>query len=500
MNIQSAFRFIFCLLVCPALLFSCGNGEVDYDPGISDDYSHLTDIQHYRQWGVYNVHDPSCIKADDGYYYLYSTDAIYWPPGAVRESDTIQTGFVQVRRSPDLVNWEFVGWAFEKIPEAAMKHIRVASGGREPHNLWAPYIQKHKDEYRLYYSASLFGANTSFIGLAVSESPLGPWRQAGGVVKTFETDPVNAIDPSVVTDAETGRQWMHYGSYFGGMYVLELDPETGLALHEGDLGHCVARRAEGDIRIIEAPEVIYNPELEQYFLFVSYDPLFSHYNIRVGRSDFPEGPFHDYFGRDMMEEENNVPVITYPYRFSGHPGWAGVGHNAVILDDGRYFLFHQGRLAPGNHMMVLHVREVFWTENGWPVVSPQRYAGVPQTPVSREELIGPWEEIRLAEVKDTVSLWQGQIPPGGWHYDTLQFNNSAKIALNADGFIEGRDGLQWAMEGDRLYLTREEGKQAEELIVFRGWDWELGRETVLYSGLGINGFGIWGKRVEEARP
>src|SRR5690606_22683922 len=196
------------------------------------------------------------------------------------------------------------------------------------------------------------------------------------VVKTFKGDPVNAIDPSIVVDPETGKHWMHYGSYFGGLYVVELNPETGLAMNEGDLGKVVARRAEGKNRISEAPEVIYNPDNKKYYLLVSYDPLFSHYNVRVGRSDSPDGPFLDMFGKDLADTTNNLPVLTYAYKFDGHPGWAGVGHCAVLNDDGKFFMLHQGRLAPENLMMVLHVREMFWNEDGWPVVSPERYAGV----------------------------------------------------------------------------------------------------------------------------
>ena len=58
--------------------------------------------------------------------------------------------------------------------------------------------------YRLYYCVSAFGRNTSYIGMAESDSPEGPWIQKGCVVKTGEGDAMNAIDPSVVEDPETG--------------------------------------------------------------------------------------------------------------------------------------------------------------------------------------------------------------------------------------------------------------------------------------------------------
>ena len=77
--------------------------------------------------------------------------------------------------------------------------------------------------YRLYYCVSAFGRNTSYIGMAESDSPEGPWIQKGCVVKTGEGDAMNAIDPSVVEDPETGKWWMHYGSYFGGLYLTFLE-------------------------------------------------------------------------------------------------------------------------------------------------------------------------------------------------------------------------------------------------------------------------------------
>ena len=260
----------------------------------------------------------------------------------------------------------------------------------------------------------------------------------------------------------------------------------------------VARRAEGKDKIIEAPEVVYNPATKQYYLFVSYEPLFTHYNVRVGRSDKPEGPYLDMFGNDLADTTNNFPVLTYAYKFNGHPGWAGVAHCAVLNDNGKFYMFHQGRLAPDNLMMNLHVREIFWTEDGWPVVSPQRYAGVPEKPVGKEQVPGEWEFMHLAEVNDTVTLWQGQIPPGGWHYSDAMFNNSMKISLSEDGKIDGDAAFDsWEMQGSKIFLLNGSGSEKAELIATNGWDWENKRETILFTGIAKNGFAIWGKKITE---
>ena len=92
---------------------------------------------------------------------------------------------------------------------------------------------------------------------------------------------------------------------------------------------------------------MYQPELGKYYLFTSYDPLMTTYNVRVAYSDSPEGPFVDFYGEDIKDTTNNVPILTAPYRFENHPGWAGTAHCGLIdAGDGRYFMVHQGRLCP----------------------------------------------------------------------------------------------------------------------------------------------------------
>ena len=71
------------------------------------------------------------------------------------------------------------------------------------------------------------------------------------------------------------------------------------------------------------------------------------YNVRVGRSDKAEGPFVDFSGVELKDTTNNFPILTAPYRFHNHPGWAGTAHCSVFTsDEGQYFMAHQGRLSP----------------------------------------------------------------------------------------------------------------------------------------------------------
>lgn len=454
-----------------------------------DDYSEITPLSFKDQWGTANVHDPSILKTDS-FYYVYSTDAYYKKQGVKFNDTGEKMGNIPIRRSKDLVNWEFVGWALDSIPQPAVNHVHANTGNKGADNMWAPFIYRHQDTYRIYYSVSSFGSQASYIGLAEAQTPEGPFTDKGAVVKTDTSSIMNAIDASVIKDKKTGKVWMHYGSYFGGLHVMELDEETGFAKTPGDQGKLVATRANKETRVIEAPEIIYNPEFDKYYLFVSYDPLFTFYNVRVGRADTPEGPFYDYFGNNMAESTNNFPMLTHSYMFENHPGWSGNGHCGVLNDGGKFFMLHQGRLAPDNLMMQMHVREMKWLSSGWPVVSPERFAGLKKVDVKQEDIPGTWEIIHLKDLVDQTDLWQGQIPPGGWTYDKSVFNVSKRIELTKNGIINNGKFNQWKIDGDIMKIDN------SECALFYGWDWENEKETILFSGIMDNGTAVWGKKVE----
>ncbi len=461
-----------------------------------DDYRDISGMEQYKSWGTYNVHDPSCKKFGDTYY-MYSTDAIYRENREEAVAKNVPIGYIQVRTSKDLVHWNFEGWAFPEIPAEAKQWVLDHANGQGATNIWAPYILKSGNKYRLYYCVSAFGRQTSYIGLAESNSPLGPWEQKGDVVKTNVGDPMNAIDPSIVTDPNNGKMWMLYGSYFGGLYAVELNSQTGKTMTPDDQGHSIARRANMKKDNIEAPEIIYNPTLKKYFLFMSYDPLMTTYNVRVGRSDKPEGPFLDYFGNDLRDTINHFPILTHPYRFDNHPGWAGTGHCAVFQNEkGDFFMAHQSRLSPENHLMVLHVREIKWTADGWPVVSPERFAGSVQKPISQKRLAGNWEIIRVYESKHERKLEAGQILWGENLLQPGEADVSVKVNLNPNGKIGGKLSGKWSFTSSKNLTLTVGNETLSDLIVFTGHDWENQTETLIFTGMDKKGRSVWGKKVK----
>ena len=340
------------------LILSCVNAEQTPKTDLTtnptnDGYIEIATLANRHLWQTANVHDPCCIKVADTFY-VYHTDAYYRSRETkFRDDTTVNMGYIPVRKSTDLIHWQFAGWAFDSIPPEAVKHVQSHSDKRGARNIWAPFVKQHNGQFRMYYSVSRFGRKASYIGLATSDSPNGPWQQQGCVVKTTNQSVMNAIDATIIDDVNSGKQWMIYGSYFGGLYALELNTATGLPLKQGEKGQVVAQRIPGGSNVIEAPEVIYNADTKYYYMFISYDPLFTFYNIRVGRAKSPEGPYVDFFGKTLTDTTENYPVLTHSYQFENHVGWSGNGHCGIVESDSNFYMLHQGRLAPDNRQIVM---------------------------------------------------------------------------------------------------------------------------------------------------
>ncbi len=177
-------------------------------------------------------------------------------------------------------------------------------------------------------------------------------------------------------------------------------------------------------------------------------------------------------------------MIIAPYQFNGHAGWQGVSHCAVFENNGQFYISHQGR--PGNDasFMILHSRKLYWTKDGWPVASPERYAGEFTTAITSNDLVGDWEQIILGY----------KIVPG---YDKEQnqpdFQYAINLTLNASGAINGDAANKWTYIAPWLELKWSNGF-TDQVYVDRGRDWENKKETIIFTGLNNKGTSIWGKK------
>ncbi|HRI19655.1 MAG TPA: arabinan endo-1,5-alpha-L-arabinosidase [Panacibacter sp.] len=445
---------------------------------ITDTYDAVAAFSNYSKWGPYNVHDPSIKKFGD-WYYCYSTDVGY--------GTTVPAG-IQIRKSKDLVEWTFVGWVFYSLP-AKGKAFIASQGSTAFDALWAPYVMKVGSEYRLYYSLSSPAPRLSVIGLATAANPEGPWTEKDLTVTSLANSSVqtNAIDPTVLTTT-TGDQYMYYGSAWDGIYMLKLDPATGLAATIGDKGKRIANRGfTGGVYNgnIEGAEVVYNSTLNKYFLFIAYDWLGTKYNVRVCKADNPEGPFYDYNGTDANTNIDHGPMIIAPYKFDNHGGWQGTAH-CTVFDDGagQYYIAHQGRPAVNSYFMDLHVRKLFWTADGWPVASPERYAWDNNNNVPKDSITGNWEQIVLGY----------KIVPGyGSEQLSADMQTSVALTINADGTLNSDAASTWTYTAPWLEMKWSNG-YTDKVIIQRGRDWENKKSSYILAGLNNEGTAVWGKK------
>jgi len=498
-------------------------------PTYADNYISIAAWSMRSQWNLANVHDPTVMKADDGYYYMYQTDASY---GNVTDGH----GHFHARRSKDLVNWEYMGSTMDAAPDwvkTKLNEMRTEMGlapiDNPSYGFWAPVARKvAAGKYRMYYSIPINNyiktgaANTdanfdnswterAFIGMMETSDPAGNVWEDKGYVVCSSTDKNlnwsrnslndwnayfkwNAIDPTYII-TKTGDHWLIYGSWHSGIVALQLNPETGMPLNTlgspwdinalPGYGTLVATRSISNRwQGSEAPEIIYNPATDYYYLFTAYDELSVAYNTRVCRSKNITGPFTGIDGTNITTGGDMYPVVTHPYKFNNSYGWVGISHCAIFNDEnGNWFYSSQGRfpadiagINASNAIMMGQIRSIRWTSDGWPVVMPERYGAVPQVPIKESELIGNWEHIDLSynygkqdassimtlgsDHKITAGTWQG----GTWSYD------AGKQILTANGV--------------ELCLQREVNWEASPRI-----------PTIVYAGYNAKKT-YWGKKVE----
>ncbi|HEY3026538.1 MAG TPA: arabinan endo-1,5-alpha-L-arabinosidase [Pyrinomonadaceae bacterium] len=299
------------------------------------------------QGDIRQVHDPGIIKDGDTYY-LFSTRA-----------------GIAVRCSKDLVSWRLCGDVFAHLPQWAVKDVPGLRG------LWAPDVSYFNGKYHLYYSVSTFGSNRSSIGLATNQT-LDPnsseyrWQDQGKIISSYPTDDWNAIDPNIVLDEE-GQPWLSFGSFWSGIKLRKIDPETGqLSARNTTLYSLASRpRTPESPGAIEAPAII--RKNGYYYLFVSFDfccrGVASTYNIRVGRSRLLTGPYVDRAGKPMMEGGGTI-VVTSAKR------WHGPGHCAVLQERSGDKLVYHAYDADARGTPTLRIAPIVWDAAGWPTVSP----------------------------------------------------------------------------------------------------------------------------------
>ena len=456
-----------------------------------------------------SVHDPSIVwEPVSQTYYIF---------GSHRAS----------AKTTDMMNWTAftAPWATATSTDATnsaalAEAIKWSKRGSTSYsvdgNMWAPDViwNKAMNKWCMYLSVN--GDNWySSIVLLTSDNIEGPYLYQGSVVmsgfhsgtsykdtdleKAIGTQASlpsryavgnkwgnrypNCIDPCVFYD-ENGKLWMSYGSWSGGIWMLELDENTGLRDYtidypltgSGDgitIDPYFGKKIAGGFYVSgEASYIEYIGGY--YYLFVTYGGLAAGgvptdynnggYQMRVFRSENPDGPFIDSRNNSAVfssyllnfgpkENDNNRgenifgAYTSWGNQAKGNLGERSQGHNSIIAaEDGRTYLVYHTRFQNWGESHQVRVHQVFQSKNGWLVVAPFEYTG---------------EEVKSADIATTQQIATDRIP-GKYklliHEYKLDHTKKAAaepvdIELTTDGNITGKYTGTWKVEAGTSYVT-----------------------------------------------
>ncbi|MFC2700625.1 galactose-1-epimerase [Segatella oris] len=280
--------------------------------------------------------DPTVIRAEDGTFYLYATEDMRNVP---------------IFHSANLADWKLVGTAFTDNSRPKW----LPKGG-----IWAPDIQRVGGKYHLYYAKSVWGGEwDAGIGVAVSNSPAGPFVDRGCMFTSKQIGIQNCIDPFYIEDG--GKKYLFFGS-FHGIYGVELTAD-GLHVKQG------AKPREVAGTFMEATYI--RRRGGYYYLFGSTgtccEGARSTYRITIGRSKSLFGPYVDKAGQRLLDNHYNILLDK-------DDSVLGPGHNAGLITDDAgndYMLYHGFKASDPDAGRVVWLSRIVWTD-GWPSVMMEK--------------------------------------------------------------------------------------------------------------------------------
>lgn len=407
---------------------------------------------------------------------------------------------------------------------------------------WAPDVIYNKTMKRWCMYMSLNGDNwASSIVCFTSDNVEGPWKYQGPVVfsgflgkyahngyaaaddwkktdftiATGETSLPerynvgdkwgsfwpNCIDPCVFYD-DQDNLWMSYGSWSGGIFLLRLDKNNGLRDYTYTFPYEVNGKAAtstaASANTTSDPyfgkkiaggyyvsgEASYVEKIgSHYFLFMSYGGLVSTggYQMRVFRSDNPEGPYVDcngtsaVFNRYLMNYsatavDNRGVLLFGGYKWDPMSGAEiAQGHNSAFTDkEGRSFVVYHSRFTNKGEGHEVRVHQLFLNDEGWIMAAPFEFDG---------ETITNNDIATKASIADTEIAGDYQFlrHEYGQNTEAKAYETPVNIRLNADGTISGAENGKWERTAgtDYIALTIDD-------VVYRG---VLVRQTIDYTNI-----------------
>ncbi len=518
--------FVLQLVLVLGLLGCGGEGNSEVTEDVAEfDYDFTVNYDDIKKGVVssgISVHDPSILKANGTYYIYgshmasaYGTDLLKWK----KMSDGYNSKNSVFGQIYSVYNEAF---AYAGAPTSLIPTDDAESGGE---HVWAPDVIYNKTTglYYMYYCTTSTW-NASNLCYGVSETPEGPFEWKGALLYSgydsetiYETNVLdvvdydyayytylnggsgynyrefpNAIDPSVFYD-EDDRMWMVYGSWSGGIYLIELDPATGECIHpesdpdKGVDAYYGKLLVGGGHKSIEGPYILHAGGY--YYLFVSYGSLVREggYQIRVYRSETVDGEYVDMSG---MTAKAGVNHAYYGLKLSGnyylpslYYAYMATGHNSALQDDdGKLYCVYHTRFDNGSEYHSPRVHQMLINAEGWLCMLPYQTQGetVSETGYETADIVG-----RYYVINQGTDISAEIAQPTIFYLQT----NGKVVGENVSG--------SWTKTDGTYYMTITIGEDTFSGVFCKMPD-EAGREVMTFSAVGENE-SVWGvKYYDEA--
>ncbi|MCR5130000.1 MAG: glycoside hydrolase family 43 protein [Prevotella sp.] len=518
-----------------------------------------------------SVHDPSIVwdPASSTYYIFgshrasaHSTNMMSWVSftAAWQTANSTNAANSQAFTTPQVTKFKKGGSEIEFNFNAFAWSKRGNSGYNVDGNMWAPDVIYNKAMQKWCMYLSINGDNWySSIILLTADKISGPYRyQAPIVMSGFHTGTAykdtdleivlgsqstlpsryavgnrwgsrypNCIDPCVFYD-EDGKLWMSYGSWSGGIWMLELDENTGLRDYDvtytltgsGDavtIDPYFGKRVAGGF--YASGEASYIEHIgNYYFLFVTNGGLavggnasdynYGGYQMRVFRSEKPDGPYYDSknspavyssyllnFGPKENDGNRGVNIFgaysEWGNQAVGNYGERSQGHNSIIdAEDGRTYLVYHTRFQNWGEAHQVRVHQVYQNEEGWLVASPFEYTG---------------EKLKNSHIAKKQKIATDKIPGKykllvhNYKLDhlTKAYASPVEIVLNTDGTISGKYTGKWSITEGTCYININIGEEYKGVMVEQTLEPKNEKApcfTALRSATGVT---IWGYKYAD---
>lgn len=433
-------------------------------------------------------------------------------------------------------------------------HAWQAKGNNVKGMQWAPDVIYNKTMKKWCMYMSLNGDNwCSTIVCFISDDLEGPWIYQGPVVcsgfsgryahngfaasgdwkntdlaiatgctslpqryNTDEWSPYgpNCIDPCVFYD-DDDNLWMSYGSWFAGIFMIKLDKENGLR----DYTYTYPYQVKGVTTTAGAAnanatsdpyfgkkiaggwgvsgEASYIQKVgKYYYLFMSYGGLTAAggYQIRVFRSEKPDGPYKDCltstgigavydkprvnFGVDANRDEGVKLFGNYQWETMPNAELAQ-GHNSAIVDHkGRALIVYHTRFNNGTEGHEVRVHQLFVNQDGWLVAAPYEFSGETYTDndIATQQLYDAYDATKVEGDYQIIAH------PYRQNTAAMAYEKPVTIHLNADGSISGEYTGKWELVSGTSYinLTLKGVATANAEVKFKG---VLTEQTIDYTNI-----------------